>query len=386
MHDRREKKVRKRVVFSFLVFVLIIGGVFFGKLGKYFPALIDLIFKKEIQLKTTDQKKVNILFLGIGGGTHDGPQLTDTMIFATIDPKVKKVTLISIPRDFWSPQLQAKINAAYAFGEAKKEGGGLKLAKATVSDILGQPIDYGLRVDFAGFVKAVDMVGGLDVDVERAFDDYKYPLNGKEDELCGREETEIASLSAQIATGSADELEVFPCRYEHLRFEKGLQKMDGITALKFVRSRHGLNGEGSDFARSERQEKVIAAFKNKVFSVDTFLNPVNIISLAEVFDESIDTDIKENEYDDFIKLAKELRGVKITSAVLDVGDEEEERFGLLVEGFLSNQYVLVPRVGSGKYEEIQKYVKCKIDNGSCMVGSSGIVIPTVEPSKSVKEN
>lgn len=386
MRSRRQRaSVKKRVVAALVVFALILLGIGVFKLAKFIPVLFDLTFKKEIQLKETPEKKVNILLLGVGGENHDGPDLTDTIILASVDPIAKKTTLVSIPRDLWVPDLQAKINQAYTQGEEKQKGGGLKNSKAVVSDILGQPIDYGFKIDFDGFVKAVDMMGGLDIDVARTFDDYAYPINGKEREPCGHNEATIASLSAQIASGSATELEAFPCRYEHLHFNKGKTHMNGTTALKYVRSRHALGPEGSDFARSKRQEKVINAFKAKVFSVGTFLNPVKVINLMEVLQDSIDTDIKEEEIDDFVKLFKKMEKAKTVSIALDQGDEEEERFGLLYnpppDPANSGQWVLAPRTGNGDYTEIQQFVACRLKGINCIVGEDSILTPTPTPSR-----
>ena len=386
----RQQTVRKRAIAVIFILFLFLAGGFLVQAGKYIPALLQLLFQKEIHLQTTDEKNINILLLGIGGGTHDGPDLTDTMIFASIDPDSKKVTMVSIPRDLWMPELTQKINFAYADGEVKQEGGGIIAAKAAVQKLVGQDIDYVLRIDFDGFVKAVDMVGGLEVTVDKPLDDYKYPITGKETDSCGLDDEKIASLSAEIATGSASENEAFPCRYEHLHFDEGEQEMSGIEALKFVRSRHGENGEGSDFARSKRQEKVISAFKDKIFSVGTFLNPVKIVSLSNVLQSSIDTNIKENEYDDFVKLAQKLKGATLTSIVLDIGDESDGRFGILEQPPISktynNQYVLIPRVGNGNYSEIEEYVDCVIKIGKCIVAESGIARPTPKATPSVKRN
>lgn len=388
MYPKRQNAIRKRVIAALFIFFLLIAGVFLVKGGKYLPALFQLLFQTDIQLNTNSQR-VNILLLGIGGGTHDGPSLTDTMIFASVDPDAKRVTLVSIPRDLWMPELRQKINFAYADGEAKKKGGGIIGSRAAVEKLLGQEVDYVFRMDFDGFVKAIDMVGGLDVTVDKTLDDYQYPLTGKEADACGLSEEKIASLSAEVATGSATENEAFPCRYEHLHFDKGQQKMNGVNALKFVRSRHGQGGEGSDFARSKRQEKVISAFKDKIFSLNTFFNPVKILSLADVFQDSIDTDIKNDEFDDFVKLAQRLRGAKTNSAILDLGSEQEGRFGLLEQPKITreynNQYVVTPRIGNGNYSEIQEYIDCEIKRGNCKVTENGILTPTPTLPKIKKE-
>ncbi len=386
LRSRRRRPVRSRVKIALMVFLVVILGIGLVKVGKYIPVLWELMFKQEIQLKraTSPDQKVNLLLLGVGGGTHDGPDLTDTIIYANIDPNTKRVTLVSIPRDTWVPDLGAKINTTYTFAEQKEEGSGLKVTKALVGNMLNQPIDYAVKIDFGGFEKMVDMVGGLELEVDNTFDDYQYPVSGMEADACGLTEDRIASLSAEIASGSASEVDAFPCRYEHLHFDKGKQRMNGETALKYVRSRHGTGKEGSDFARSKRQEKVIAAFKERILSVDTFLNPVKLVGLMTTLKDSIKTDIAEDEYDDFIKLAKKMEGAKISSAIIDTGDQSEDRYGLLINPPISteykNQWVLSPRAGNGEYGEIQEYIACQLKGIDCKVGEYGILTPTPKPT------
>src|SRR5690242_8677058 len=114
---RRSQHVRKRV-FSALVFLfLIFVGIGFVRVAKFFPVFWDLMFKKEVSLKQTPENRINLLILGVGGGTHEGPDLTDTIIFTSLDPKTKHITLVSLPRDLWIPDLSAKVNSAYTYGE-----------------------------------------------------------------------------------------------------------------------------------------------------------------------------------------------------------------------------------------------------------------------------
>jgi LCP family protein required for cell wall assembly len=335
--------------------------------------LFHLVVDKEVKLKQAVPTKINILLLGIGGGRHDGPNLTDTIILANLDEAKNKVTLASIPRDLWVPDLTGgvkKINEAYNQGESKKKGGGLALAKAVVSKVTGQPIDYAVRIDFSGFVKAVDIIGGIDVDVENTFDDFEYPISGKEDDKCGFSDDEIKEF---VATTSAetDLQEKFSCRYKHLHFDKGINHMDGETALEFVRSRHALGVESGDFARSKRQQKIITAFRDKIFSAETLINPAKIINLYNVVKGSIDTDIKTEEFDDFIRLAQKMRGSRIQNANVDIGDYLTNRPGLLLEAPISAEYdflsVLIPRVGNGDYSEIKQYLSCEFSKGDCVI-------------------
>ena len=367
---RDKKKYRKFALILLGIILIIFAGKILLDIAKISPFLFELLFKKEISLKENNNK-INVLFLGIGGGAHDGPNLTDTIILATFDKKENKVTLASIPRDLWVPDLEhsnKKINTAYAYGEGKKEGGGLVLAKAVVGKILNQKIDYAIRINFEGFVKAVDLVEGVDVDVERAFEDPEYPIAGKENDPCGHEEEELEAL----ATVSS-QLEAFPCRYKLVKFGKGMQHMNGETALTFVRSRHASGNEGTDFARSNRQEKVLAAFKNKILSVQTILNPTRITSLYSILQDSIDTDIQQNEFDDFVRLIQKMKDAELKSIIIDTGDENKKRSGLLTTPDslvdYNLQWVLIPRIGNGNFSEIQDYVSCEQEKNNCTITS-----------------
>ena len=353
-------------LFIILFLISVLGLQVIIRAGSISPILFQLIFNKNIDLRTSDEQRINFVLLGIAGGEHEGPNLSDTIIFASVDLSKSSVTLVSIPRDLWLSDLDSKINTAYAKGEAKKEGGGLILAKSAVSKITGQPIDYGLVIDFSGFVKAVNLMGGLDIEVERTLDDREYPIAGKEDDPCGNAPEELEAL----ATASS-QLEAFPCRYEHLHFDKGLVRMDGDTALKFVRSRHAKGSEGTDFARSQRQEKVIRAFMDKAFSLQILANPAKLVGFRDILSESINTDIIQNEFDDFIKLAGKFQNAKVQSVIIDVGDPDEERGGFLTHPPVTQEYnyewVLIPRTGKNNFSEIHEFIRCNLTQQECIV-------------------
>ncbi len=267
---RRKRKARffwGRIIPLFLgivlIFAVIKGIPLFWTLGQqalFGPGIaFSFLSSSHEDLKATDGR-TNILLLGIGGVNHDGPDLTDTMLVASIDLKTFDTILISIPRDIWVDSISAKINSAYAYGEESKKGGGKILAQSAVSEVLGIPIHYVIRIDFSGFKKAVDLIGGVDIGVEKAFDDFEYPIEGKDYDTCGYTEKMIEEPNTlgRSASASAQKLiyldkngnqppegvNPYSCRFEHLHFDAGLQHMDGTLALKYVRSRKGTNGEG----------------------------------------------------------------------------------------------------------------------------------------------
>ncbi len=366
----RQNIKKKLAVGILLIFIVLVIGKLFVSFSKE-PTPIDFIFERGPNINTTDNR-VNILLLGNAGGSHDGAYLTDTIMVASINYKTHKASLISLPRDLWIDLVKGKLNSVYEMGGIGENG--LILAKKVVGDSLGLPIHYGVRVDFSGFEKAVDEVGGIEVNVERSFADSLYPITGKENDLCDWIEQEkefneeeakalnippgktkvLVAPDGKIATDSAQPDKgygYFKCRYELISFEKGMLKMDGETALKFARSRMGSNGEGSDFARSRRQQKVIDAFRNKVLSVETLVNPAKITSLLSIFGQSIETDLNVSDISVLYDLIKQNETTK-SYVISNQGPD-----ALLINPPVGQYgaWVLTPK--GGDFNLIRDYVK-----------------------------
>jgi len=289
------------------------------------------------KLKGEDRNRINILLLGMGGKNHEGGYLTDTIILTSLEPSSKKVALLSIPRDLTIPMERPnssgfsgvswrKINNVNAYAEAENPGsGGLAVSQA-ISDALNIPIDYYIRIDFVGFEKIVDELGGIKIYVDNTIDDYKYPIMGMET------------------------AEPYEARFEHLHIDKGWQKMDGEQALKYVRSRHALGEEGSDFARARRQQKVIQAIKEKIFSLHILFKPKLIANIINELQEHVSTNLKIWE---MVKLWEMFKNIKTDNIINKVLDNSPN--GLLIDLITKEgAYILTPR--SGDFAEIQYLV------------------------------
>ena len=375
MLKKKWEQLRKQKSLTVTVlFILVFSVLFFKPILASFSFLYNLTLNTSIELRKEKGGTINVLLLGIGGGDHEGPELTDTIIFANINIEKKTVNLISIPRDVWVPRLKAKINKAYSDGQEKGKQGML-LAKETAREVVGQQIDYVAVVDFGGFIKLVDYLGGIDVTVLNTLDDYNYPLDGKEVDLCGKTTEEIEQFSA-TAPAEIDSWNFYSCRYTHLHIDKGLVHMDGKTALSFVRSRHAEGAEGTDYARSARQQQVIAAIRQKMLSLGLLLNPLKIIGIYNIISSNIYHNIQAHEFDDFVKVAQKMQGAKIQNNVIDAGDDIQKRSGLLVHPDISEkqnfEWVLIPRIGDGQFKEIHEYVECIINGNICKVGLNSI--------------
>ena len=332
-----KKKSKSRVMGSIVLFVLLLTiiYVFRDGISKAFDPKSIVVDAATSGLKDTDGR-VNVLLLGSDKRISDtrSGELTDTILVASIGIVEGNIVLISLPRDLWveaknanGQTFQSKINSVYAFGGAEELGN-------TVENVLGIPIHYYAVINFEVFKEAIDILGGVEVHVENAFTDYEYPVEGMES-----------------ATNLAD-------RYETVHFDDGVQIMDGETALKYVRSRHGDNGEGTDFARSRRQQKVIAAIKQKVLTLETLVSLEKIIELYKAYAANVDTNVSLKDVDGFYFLATTIDFHNMKSIVLD-DRSTADAGGLLYSPedttLYGGAYVLLPQ--SGDFNQIHAYVQ-----------------------------
>jgi len=315
-------------------------------------------------------QRVTVLLLGFGGAGHDGGYLTDTLQVMSFEPKTGAVTLISVPRDLWIqvPSYQGRgdywgrINEAYTVGMgqvdrndmnvpyAKHDAGGQQAMKA-VSQVLGIQIDYWISMDFVGFRRFIDAIGGVDVNVERAFTDTEYPNN--------------------------DDADVDPS-YRTVHFDAGLQHMDGETAITFARSRHAPE-DGSDFGRSRRQQLLMEAVKDKVVSVETI---PKLFGILDALEGHLRMSFSFTEAKDLLGWGQEQARAKRQFAI-KTGNIDANN---LVSGAISSggASILLPRVGQGNYTAIHSWVQGLLSNekGTATPGATGtprVGTPTATP-------
>jgi LCP family protein required for cell wall assembly len=199
---------------------------------------------------------VNLLILGIDRRPDQGDvSHTDTMLLVRVDSRRPSIKLLSIPRDLWVTipgQGEGRINTAHFIGEVIKAGTGPKLAAETVNLNFDLKVHRTLRLDFDDFRTVIDAAGGIDVDVPYTIVDTAYP-------------TEDYGTTT-------------------IRIPAGRQHMDGETALRYARTRHG----SSDFERAARQQQILVALGKKLSS------PLNWWRLPGVYGalrRAVDTDL-----------------------------------------------------------------------------------------------
>lgn len=344
----KKRKVLRSFAILGVVFVLV-GGLLFGnaflKARKIFgggggaPALDANV--DPTKLNGEGDGRVNILLLGKGGAGHEAPDLTDTILIASIDPIQKEASLLSIPRDLWvkNDSGSSKINAVYANAKYKvlngkktsdindrAEKAGLSAIETEIEEVSGIPIHYYVMVDFMAFEKAINTVGGIEINVTS--------------DLAVYEKLWDPTTRKQYV------LDVKP----------GVNKFDGKRALFYARSRH--TSARGDFDRSERQRAVIIALKNKIMSAGTYGNPVKINSLVNEFGDHVRSNLSTNEV---LRVYDIIKGVD-SSKIGSVGLADPPNV-LVQTDNISGQSIVRPIAGLYDYSKIQSFIRNTLKDG-----------------------
>lgn len=275
----------------------------------------NLVSKEKKALRGSENQRINLLLLGMGGEGHNGKYLTDTIMLVSINPENYQIAFLSIPRDLYveipEKSIHTKINAVYAYeieNGRKTNNQPLESLKKIIQNITGQEIHYYLALDFDGFKKIIDDLGGIGLEVEQDIYDPKYPGPN--------------------------------FSYQTFELTKGFHQLDGETALKYARVRHTAGG---DFERAKRQQNVLISAKNKAFSLETFLNPAKVITLINNLGEHLRTDITLEEIPSFLELAKNVNVYQANNKVLDAWNSDSLLSSSHVILGGQNAYVLLPR-------------------------------------------
>jgi polyisoprenyl-teichoic acid--peptidoglycan teichoic acid transferase len=289
--------------------------------------------------KIKHDQRINILLLGYGGPGHEGPYLTDSIMLLSIRPGEREALMVSLPRDLWvkipalpnNRSMMGKLNSAYAIGtdrrnypnvrsDWKTATGGGDLAAATVSQVTGQPIDYWVGVDFKAFREVVDALGGIRVNVTTPLDDPFYPRGESHGMM-------------------------------HIHFNPGWQDFNGERALEYARSRETT----SDFDRSRRQQVIMLAVRERVFSLKAI---PRLFSLLSALQDNVRTNLRPAEMQQLADLAGKLPDRQIRRIAIDTSN-------LLRSGRSGNgQYVLQPMDPS--FSALHRYLAMALPDRSAI--------------------
>lgn len=237
-------------------------------------------------------ERMNILVVGVDTVPGRTATLTDTLMVVSIDPVGETVTIVSLPRDLVRVPLEGgnvfgpKLNSLMAYADRHPDEfplGGMATLEDAIGRLLSIDIDYHAQIDFFGFVKLVDAVGGVDINVTKAFYDEQY-----------------------------DGLGVNPKGARGWGVDVGPRRFTGWEALAYARVRKAA-GE-SDFTRAARQQEVLLALRARVMADGGLL--MRLPSLLEAFGDVVKTDIPTNRLPDLAAIADEMDPGAIYRAVL----------------------------------------------------------------------
>lgn len=342
--------------------LLAVGLIFVGmKAASWYKKIkINSPTAKKGVVPPAEKNEFTILLAGYGGPGHDGAYLTDTLMVVHIDKKTKKVILFNVPRDLWvkvpskdpESNQHSKINAIYQMAlfpedypnvpdQYHGKDNAPNFLKKVIAEVTGFNVDYFVGIDFGGFRQLIDTLGGVDVVVKTTFTDYEYPIDGHEDDPCGKKDTELEDAVKQATD---EPVLAFPCRYETLHFNAGPAHLDGATALKYARSRHSLQ-DGTDFGRAARQQQVIEAVKDKVLSIGFI---PKILPLLDTLSNNIRTDISASEINTFLGEATKAKDYKIANYVMSTNEV------LKNDVSADGQFILVSKDGIDKWDIVKK--------------------------------
>jgi LCP family protein required for cell wall assembly len=238
-----------------------------------------------------DLGRTNVLILGVGDDDHAAADLTDTIMIASVQPSTQSVVLLSLPRDLFLVENEdtpdGRINGLYYFYKQRAlrmhteidASGASILALHDLANDIGNrfhvPIHGAMKLDFAGLEMMIDAIGGIDIDVPEAIVDYSYPLSEN-----------VIGL---------------------LRIEKGMQHMDGKTALQYARSRHST----SDFDRSDRQQQILQALKDKMQHMNFIADAGMLRELQQSIQDHFETTFSPRELFGLAGLGTTIRSNRI---------------------------------------------------------------------------
>ena len=289
---KRKTKTRRKILYTILIIsmVLLSGVIVFATnlslqaqkaTSKMYEPLEDEKTKddttKQFEKAKAEDSAFTLLIAGIENEENEKNGRSDVLLVATVNPKTKKISMLSIPRDtrIYIPDLgyKDKINHAYAFG-------GINYTINTVEEFLDIPIDYYISTNFQGFQDIVDTVGGVEVDVPFTFK---------------------AQLTESLKWKT---------------FTEGPMELNGNEALAYVRMRK-TDPEG-DKGRNYRQQQVIKAVIDEATSLS---NITKIDDMIKDVGNNVKTNIPSSEYFSFIKLYQNLKSSPIENLQLKGVDE-----------------------------------------------------------------
>lgn len=320
---RRFRRRRTLFIIGLLVFALLLCGITaYYTFHRHFPTLSTKVERDSDAPGAAESQRLNVVILG-ADEKPDDPGRTDTIMVASWDMSNQQVSVVSIPRDTMvsipGRTGYHRINAAHVFG-------GPELTLKTLSEFLGIPLQYYVKVNFEGFKQIVDTLGGVTINVEKPmdYDDYAQDL--------------------------------------HIHLEPGVQRLNGEQALGYVRFRHDGLGDVALVdesrpiydGRIDRQQKFVKALIKEVLQPKTL---TKLPALVQDLIDTVDTNIPYSLIPQLAMQAVNVQNLKVETVVLPGRGQnvngasywvsEESQLQLLVDRLFLGKHIVTVEVLNG---------------------------------------
>ncbi len=345
----KKRKIITGIIITLLSLILIAGIIvvlwgndIIAKITGGQGNVLDLIFTDETYtpLKTDDNGRTNILALGTSGynmagdegnGTHDGAQLTDSIMVISLNQDTGDIAMLSLPRDLKaSPTCTAtgKINEVYWCNNMNgdNDAAGAEALMTEVGNILGLDFQYYAHLNWGSLVSIVDTLGGITVTLDEDIEDYYYTKA------------------------------VYQAGVEYT--------INGAEALGLARARHGT--ASGDFSRGASQQKILIGIKDKVFEKD--LSITDLLSLAGTLGDNLRTNFSIDEMKTLAHLTSEFD----FDSMRQISLLEPER--LMTTGMINGISYVLPSAGVGNYTAIQTYLAKMLSNDPKVYEDASILV------------
>lgn len=323
-----------------VIWFIIWGNDLLSKIGNGQGNIFDLFSEYYEPLKTDENGRTNILAFGTSGynmegdegnGTHDGAQLTDSIMVISLNQDTGDAAMLSLPRDLKVSRTctaTGKINEIYWCNnmDGTNEQAGAEALTAEVSDILGVDFQYYAHLNWGSLVSIVDILGGITVTLDEDINDYTY--------------TKAV-------------------------FEAGVPyTIDGGQALGLARARHGTTS--GDFSRGASQQKILIGIKEKILQNN--LSLPDLLNLANTLGDNLRTNFSVDE----MKTAAHLLTDLDFNSIRQVSLIEPEK--LMTTGNIGGISYVLPSAGNGNYSAIKAYVAKMFSNNPQQYEDSSVLV------------
>lgn len=310
------------------------------ELGQPTNYLIKTIYNASRYNPYLNKDKINFLILGLDerDDALEKTETTDSIIFASLNLKDYKINTISLPRDLWFYNINAKINEIYPL--SLKEPNKFSFIKNNFQKLINQDIDYVIVMTTENLIEFVKIIGGVDLTLEQGFIDKQYP---------NPDYIKDPSSGAPI--------------YKTIEFKSGPIHLDESNITEFVRSRHG--GEtvaqgGTDLARIQRQQLLIEAIIEKIKNETSFItNESQIIDLYNFWNKDLIKDITDvNALQITSAISSNFSKISLNKIELKIGETAKDGVIYHPTKFINKQWVFIPV--DENYQQLQDFIKTSI--------------------------